>query len=306
MSNPEPQNLSRGFVSWIDVLGFKQILRSGQGTDATESKVDVWLKVFSALRKVREQQFEHELTDFLRTKRGLCDSAYNSTAFTDSIVLSVDLSQASQSDFDQWCLETLFLRRTAFLTRLMFEEGLPIRGGIAYGDFMHNEQGFAGDPFVEAEALSARLELSACVFTRGAIKRIQELLQSQNPWANIEQNYQWFLHDKCAFKPETKSMQCGLKDKTTAPVCPLEQMPVLEPVYALNFASRGTLRATDDASEFKIDFSASDADLHQIVTKSFSDHGKPIDDKRGTIKAKIQATVTMLEAARAAAPGLFS
>jgi hypothetical protein len=75
-------------------------------------------------------------------------------------------------------------------------------------------------------------------------------------------------------------------------------------MYVLNFASRGELRATNDASEFKIDFSAVDADLNSIVTNSFSAHGKPI--QKPSIQVKIRATVQMLEAARQACPSFFS
>lgn len=302
MNNPEPQNLSLGFVAWLDVLGFKQILSSGDGAVATKDKLQVWLKVWSILRKVQEQQFEHGLTDFLKTKRGLSESAYKSTAFTDSIVTSVDLLKTNR--FDRWCLETLFLRRTAFLTRLMFEEGLPIRGGIAYGLFIHGEQGFAGGPFVEAETLSSRLELSACVFTRDAIKRVRRIHKNRPPWNRFETNQWWFHYDQCPVKPELKNIQCGAAKQTATPVCPLGMTSVAEPMYVLNFASRGCLRATNDASEFKLDFSSSDTDLRLIVTGAFSAHGKPVD--AASTQSKIRETVRMLEAARSACPSLFS
>jgi hypothetical protein len=302
MMSSKSQNLSIGFVAWMDVLGYKQVLSSDQGTAPTEEKVEVWGKVFDVLRKAREQQFDHELTEYLKKDRGLCEALYRSTAFTDSIVTSVDLSEVD--DFGQWALETLFLRRTAFLSRLLFEEGLPIRAGIAYGHFVHSEAGFAGSPFIEAEALSSRLELSACVFSDAAIAEVRRIHRNRPPWDRLDANSVWFRYDQCALKPKPVASVCGVLANAANPACPLAMAPVYEPMYVLNFASRGGLRATNDASEFKIDFSRVDADLKTIVTRSFSAHGKPV--QKASIQAKIQETVKMLEAAHKACPSFFS
>lgn len=300
MNTSEPQKLSWGFVAWLDVLGYKQVLSSDRGAAASDAKLEVWQKVLSVLRNVREQQFEHALTEFLKSGRGLRESSYRSTAFTDSIVTSVDLSGADE--FDQWCLETLFLRRTAFLSRLMFEEGLPIRGGIAYGHFIHGEQGFAGGPFVEAEALSSRLELSACAFTQDAIECIRRIHQNRPPWSRFEANQWWFRYDQCPVKP--KIVPCGPLINHPHQSNSLVATPMTEAMYMLNFASRGCLKATNDASEFKIDFSGKDSDLNACVTNVFGSHGKPINEN--SIKMKIRNTVKMLESARQAADTLFS
>lgn len=300
--NSKSQNLSLGFVAWIDVLGYKQVLASGQGAAPSEEKMSVWRKVFDVLKRVRGQQFDHKLTEYLTNNRGLCESSYRSSAFTDSIVASIDLSGVDE--FGQWCLETLFLRRIAFLSRLMFEEGLPIRGGVAYGHFAHWDDGFAGSPFIEAEALSSRLELSACVFAESAIERVRRIHQNRPPWNRFEANTIWFRYDECAVKARPTALTCGKLSGDTKLGCPLKVGPVYEPLYVLNFASRAALKVTSDASEFKVDFSSSDADLESAVIRSFSEHGKPVD--KASIQVKIRETVKMLEAARKASSSLFS
>ena len=298
----ESQNLSLGFVAWIDVLGYKQVLASDQGAAPSEEKMSVWRKVFDVLKRVRGQQFEHKLTEYLTNNRGLCESSYRSSAFTDSIVASIDLSGVDE--FGQWCLETLFLRRIAFLSRLMFEEGLPIRGGIAYGHFAHWDDGFAGSPFIEAEALSSRLELSACVFTESAIEQVRRIHEKYPPWDRFDANSEWFRYDVCAVKARLAASTCGKLSGDANLGCPLKVGPVYEPLYVLNFASRAGLKVTNDASEFKVDFSSSDADLELAVIRSFNEHGKPVD--KASIQVKIRETVKMLEAARKASTSFFS
>lgn len=282
MSIKQPHKLALGFVSWLDVLGYKEVLSCNQPGKTASTKLDTWLKVLDLLDKVRHAQFEHGLTKFQTDNRGLCESMYQSKAFTDSIVTSVDLSGSNLQELDRSMLVDLFLLRNAFLTRLMFEEGLPTRGGISYGHFLHTNLGFAGEPFVEAERLSSRLELSACVLSESCMEYHRPV-----------PSYLAFVHD-CPLKSKPAAMECRLEKLPQISVCPLRQDAELHRLTILNFASRAYLKATNDASEFKVDFSATD--LEELVKNSFEKHDKPIE--AASVKRKIQNTVQMLEKAR--------
>ena len=306
MSDEKPNKTSLGLVSWLDVLGYKKVLSADQSSEEPSlAKLDTWHKVWDILKRVRDQQFLHSLTEYLRTERGLCNSTYRTTAFTDSIVMSVDLSGRNLQAFDRWALTELFLLRNAFLARLMFEEGLPIRGGICHGYFLHTDLGFAGDPFVEAEKLSSRLELSACAFSKHCIKYIQSVF-TEYPIMEQQQlctNAKWFVHD-CILKPDSADIH-GESDCQNPPsLCAAARPYEIHSLHILNFASRGLLKATNDASEFKIDLSTQGMDLTKCVADSFGSHNKPT--KAESVQRKIRNTVEMLEVARSVAPQFFS
>ena len=162
----------------------------------------------------------------------------------------------------------------------MFEYGLPIRGGISIGKFYHAELGFAGRPFVAAEGLSSRLELSACVFSDDCMDYLRKTFQHQ--LSDLDSNHLWFRHNT------------QMKGDTVT------SAPVMRECHILNITSRGSLGAAIAPNNYKIDFSH--ADLNQVVLESFAAHGKTVENE--TVLAKIANTVGMLEKRRAS-NGLF-
>jgi len=256
--------LSFGLVAWLDVLGFKTLL------SANEDKVHVWVEVLKFLKSSQEIQEMHPPTPFEQESVGLCHDDYKFTAFADTVVSSVDLSRAGTDRIKQWHWITNFLMKNAYLCRQMFDHGLPVRGGVSIGKFYHSPLGFAGKPFVVAESLSSCLELSACVFSDECIDHLKYVFADFV--SNLDSNFWWFRHP-----------------------CEVKKVPTVHDYYMLNYLSKGTLKATNDAADIKSDFSL--GDLNQRVVASFSAHGKSIQDER--VRRKIVNTVNMLETRKA-------
>lgn len=259
-SAQDTNSLSFGLVAWMDVLGFKQLL------SANEDKAHVWLDVLRFLKASQGVQEAHQPTKFQQIRIGLRPQDYRFTAFADTIVTSVDLSKAKSDKSTEWHWIMLFLMRSAYLCRKMFEYGLPTRGGISIGRFYHAEMGFAGRPFVAAEYLSSRLELSACVFDDACMDYLRTAFRHQ--LSDLDSNYLWFRHN-----------------------CPVKDPPGWQDRYVLNISSKGTLRVSNEGNDYKIDLSC--ADLHQVVRDSFSAHGKMIESD--SVETKIANTVSMLQ-----------
>jgi hypothetical protein len=253
-------NLSRGLVAWVDVLGFRRLL------SADEQNVYVWLEVLNFLNSARKIPDLHKPTDYQTSDIGLRADDYKFTAFADTIVTSVDLSGAGSDHNKELHWIDLFLIRNAYLCRRMFEFGLPIRGGIAFGRFYHSTLGFAGKPFVEAECLSSTLELSACVLSHECVKHLEAIFEGypQFMWSN--------KYD-----------------------CPVKGRPGNRVLHVLNWWDTATLKTTHDRSEFQCNFSS--ANLDELVPKKFSAHGKRIDDD--SVKRKISNTIKLFETVRA-------
>jgi len=57
----------------------------------------------------------------------------------------------------------------------MFESGLPIRGAIAFGDFVFTAHVFAGLPILDAHELGNRLDLAACATHQTAVAELKAL-----------------------------------------------------------------------------------------------------------------------------------
>lgn len=259
----EEHVLSYGLVAWLDVLGFKRLLA------ASEDQVDVWIDVLSFLNSSKIIHDEHQPTRFQKVSIGLKSQDYRFTAFADTIVASVNLEPANDSNSTEWHWIQLFLMRVSYIWRKMFEYGLPARGGISMGRFFHTELGFAGKPFVEAEDLSRNLELAACAFTNECSDYLKNVFQSR--LSDLESNNFWFRY-KTPFKKDSSGV-------TQRDCCLLE------------FASRGSLGVPILAESYKYDFSQ--CDINKLVRESFEAHGKSVCDQ--SVQSKMENTVSMFE-----------
>lgn len=147
-----------GFVAFFDILGYGSFLESGI-TDVTFKVVDILDGLPERINVALESHLGKPIVD--------CGSNINwamnrvkSLVISDSILL--------RSSYDESCVVSKPLQAFAFLVtasvleRMMFEEGLPIRGAIAFGDFIFVRNIFAGKPIIDAHNLGQSLDLAAC------------------------------------------------------------------------------------------------------------------------------------------------
>jgi len=162
-----------GLVAFFDILGYKNIIENNDIEIVAEFIAD-------ELTKLPRSAFE-DAAKLLRPldidKRDLSDEfedLISHVSISDSILLTTHLKRDADSDTkgSTWLL---FLIVCLLLTRKMFENGLPIRGAIGYGDYFVKGSCFAGMSIVEAYELTDMLELSGCVLTYNAMKFLKEL-----------------------------------------------------------------------------------------------------------------------------------
>jgi hypothetical protein len=68
------------------------------------------------------------------------------------------------------------------LQRLMFEQGLPLRGAVAFGDFVFVDHVFAGKPIIDAHRLGQSLDLAACAIHETAEEEFKALIAVAPQW----------------------------------------------------------------------------------------------------------------------------
>jgi hypothetical protein len=271
---------SFGFVMWVDVLGFRNLMK----LDPTVG-MGLWPEIWAFLNQTKSIVEAHEFTEHQVESVGCKRECFEFTSFSDSIVFTLDLSRIPKGTKNEWWNATsLFIRKAAYLCRKMFDFGLPVRGGIDCGDFYHQEGGFAGAPFVEAEDLSSTMELSACLFTKRACKMLDEL-------------YEWLPANKAGRASDWFEYDCEMKIKSRSGCSALEKSRH----RVLDIYCRGTLKLQRNCEDLGLDLS--EIDLGQSVKNLFSRHGKSIAGD--SVERKINNTVMLLEYAKSHRKGLF-
>ena len=104
--------------------------------------------------------------------------------FSDSILISLPI------DLDEepilWGTRVVaFVEVCSFLLRQMFDVGLPLRGGISFGEFFIHDNYFSGRPIIDAYQHAESIELSGCVLAPSAARLYGQVQQNA-----IDQGYE--------------------------------------------------------------------------------------------------------------------
>jgi len=139
-------------VAFIDVLGFKSLIESSDGTDL---------------------YFLEELVEILETAvpglNGRVDAKVpkklipKHISISDSIILSAPLNSDEMSSY---CGLSILIMRAIQLTHIFLAKGYLIRGGISIGPVWHTDSNIVGPAYqdaylIETKTCSPRIELSS-------------------------------------------------------------------------------------------------------------------------------------------------
>ncbi len=252
--------------------------------------LSLWPSIWDFLNQTKTIIDTHQLTRYQQESLKCPPDCFGFASFSDSIVATIDLSRIPLGEKNEhWHATSVFLRRAAYLCRKMFEFGLPVRGGIDFGDFYQEGGSFAGTPFVEAEELSGSLELSACVFTNQACIELDRLYDWVQRF-NKDRTTDWFEY-ACEVKAKSQK-NVGSENEPQFNKCRAR---------VLDFYCRGTLKKERDCADFPLDLS--NQDLEKCVKQQFQRHGKSIGGD--AVKRKINNTTQLLEHAKRLRTGLF-
>lgn len=159
-------------IAFIDILGFKEIVRS---SEKDSSKIEFLYSVLNYLKSWEiPENWNLQLVEIEEDaqKRGVENfdirDKTNTTAFSDSIVVSVKVENNVNE------MASTLIVNLAYIGAILFEKGILFRGGITIGKLIHNEKGTVfGQGLIEAY----QLETNSAKFPRIILsnKLIQKL-----------------------------------------------------------------------------------------------------------------------------------
>jgi hypothetical protein len=182
MTNKDPRRIETGFVGFFDILGYKSFLESGI-TELTFKVIGILgglSQRVSENNKLHKALCAHMGNYFAPDHPASCDLRWElervkTLIVSDSILLWSSYEESRDRSKRPGQAAT-FLVTASVLERLMFEEGLPVRGAITFGDFIVVENVFAGKPIVQAYTLGQSLDLAACAIHPTAESQFKTLL----------------------------------------------------------------------------------------------------------------------------------
>ena len=160
----------KGVVAFFDILGYQNIIDNNE--------IEKVSKIITDILKVAPSKSKDSLRSISKdeTKKKIINNALSSI---DTILISDSLLSHFEFDVDgaddSNNLELiLFIGYLSQLTRMLFVEGLPIRGSICFGDFFVDEQCIAGKPIIDAYRLSESLDFSGVVICEKTYEKIKK------------------------------------------------------------------------------------------------------------------------------------
>lgn len=173
MLKPDTVEYENRVIAFIDILGFKEIIKdSEQDTSKIELVYSIleYLKALETSDKWTLQLLEIEED---AQKRGVGNfdvrNRINTTAFSDSIVISVKIDENVNE-----MVSTLIVN-LAYVGAMLLEKGILIRGGITIGNIIHKENGIVfGQGLIDAYILESKnAKYPRLIVSNKLIKRLK-------------------------------------------------------------------------------------------------------------------------------------
>ena len=191
-----------GLVGFFDILGYSQMLLANDVSITARIVVDVLTEVPDNVVSgvLGDQGLEHLdglalEPEFERYFQGLVRDEVGWLLFSDSILVSLPLDV--DEDVFYWGTSAVgFLQVCAFLSRQMFDVGLPLRGAISFGEFFIQDTYFSGPPIIDAYRHSESLELSGCVLAP-SVERMYGQMKRHAVDAGYEASMRGMLDQLC-------------------------------------------------------------------------------------------------------------
>jgi len=222
-------------VAFIDILGFKDLVKQSEGDNSVLSKIDTLLNYFFAWGTGRQNEWDYRFIqyepDVQKNKSLYVVPNVRCTCFSDSLVVSIpyDSSHLHQHF-------SVLVSNLAHIGSKFIQAGIPIRGGIAVGNLVHDTKGVIyGPAMIEAY----QLEENVSIYPRIILsQKLIEELQFSTSSSVVDYPYHKFItrfDDGCVgftqvkffeyqqkeFSNDIKRVKCQLIDKLDEHLCNL-------------------------------------------------------------------------------------
>ena len=150
--------------SWISWATPRLVLQNNEPEDAAEIVLDHLLKAPESVHSLYEKIFDGSTNDALKNAVKDELARWRWLIFSDTILIA-NAYESDDSEVARGARWVPFLYALSMLYRHLFENGLPIRGGVCYGRFLIKESCFAGRSIIAAYQLANNLETRGCSAT---------------------------------------------------------------------------------------------------------------------------------------------
>ncbi len=182
-----------GLVGFFDILGYQQMLLANDVASTARIVVDVLAEVpnlvVSGMFEDQGLDLVGVSNDDVSTKdleawaeygpyfEGIVREETGWLLFSDSILVSLPIDR-DEGPILWGTRVAAFVEVCSFLLRKMFDVGLPLRGGISFGEFFIHDTYFSGRPIIDAYQHAESLELSGCVLAPSAASLYGQVQQN--------------------------------------------------------------------------------------------------------------------------------
>lgn len=166
-----------GMVAFMDILGYTSFLQNNEPEVAAQTVLNNLLNAPKSVDDFFDKAIEtvggtnaSEGAKFIKNQV----DRQKWLIFSDTILVT-SAYEPTDSAIEKAFGWSLFLQSLRMLYRHLFENGLPIRGGVCHGRFFIKNTCFAGRSIISAYQLANRLELSAIALDESAIEEVTKI-----------------------------------------------------------------------------------------------------------------------------------
>ncbi len=260
---------SSGVVAFFDILGYKAFLKHSQSDEVATLVVKTIANAEDAVLSYFEKTSdgEEDAKEFMGHAR-----AVTWVVFSDTLLLLCPF-ETSMSQVDVVRRWHVVILSAQILSKYMFGVGLPLRGCISYGDFIHEGNCFAGKTILEAYEFAESLQVAATVIHPTAF---DELRSTVEPFALRQDPTAKLILMRSLVRYEVKMASA------------------VQQLHTLNFLIVKGITGVPSAWV---------GDCNEIVMRSFTQHNKTLGEKE---QAKAENTTAYLRFLENKFPGSLS
>ena len=192
------ENIENGFLAVFDILGYKSLIENNPITE-TATLVSGFIEKTPVLtEKFISSKYKdtplNEVYDYI-------GNMLKSFIISDTIIICLPLER-SLDEYDNFSIIVVlnyFFYYLSQLLRLSCDNGLPMRGGVDYGEFYSTNRSIVGKPFLNAFNLSESLEFVGCALTDKVIEQLEKVApinQKNGPFSSLIFKYFAPLHNE--------------------------------------------------------------------------------------------------------------
>ena len=195
-------------VAYFDILGYQSFLKSNSALETAE-------KVFQLVKKAPKEAVAIWGDSVLSkmsgdsSEWGKIITSIQSLVFSDTIVVSCPIPESGPPERHTALIGGISGR----IAKTMFENGLPVRGAIAFGSFIFDDTCIAGRAIVDAHTLCQMLDIAGIAYTPELSEHIDKEFKNGREvlWDGSHPYYLFPLKNHSELK--TRAVSWGFTDE---------------------------------------------------------------------------------------------